>query len=98
MDFIADFKNHLKARYPLLLIQTSEEDRLFSDIRNVTKELNNSIYTWSAASGLCNAQGEIINDATMNLKNAIDICEQKAKNKENGLYCPQLSSGKSERI
>lgn len=86
MDFIADFKNHLKARYPLLLIQTSEEDRLFSDIRNVAKELNSSIYTWSAASGLCNAQGEIINDATMNLKSAIDICEQKAKNKENGLF------------
>jgi hypothetical protein len=33
MDFSTELKNYLKARYPLILIKSSEEDRLTADLQ-----------------------------------------------------------------
>lgn len=77
MKFVDELQNYLKARYPLILIKSTEEDRLTMDLKLVAKNMKHEIITWSIASGLKanNMQAEL---ATMDLKKAIDTCENLA--------------------
>jgi len=55
MKFNDDLTLFLKARYPILYINTIEEDRVEYIIRkNVKKNLNRSIYTWDFVDGYTN--------------------------------------------
>ena len=38
-EFISDLKTYIKARYPLLLIETDEEDRLIEDLEKLSLSL-----------------------------------------------------------
>lgn len=78
MKFIDELQNYLKARYPLILVKSTEEDRLTMDLKLVAKNMKHEIVTWSIASGLKaeNAQFEI---TTVDLKKAIDACENLAR-------------------
>lgn len=46
-EFIKDLKNYIKARYPLIFIETTEEDRLISDLKRISEELKYNLTTWS---------------------------------------------------
>ena len=78
MKFIDELQNYLKARYPLILVKSTEEDRLTMDLKLVAKNMKHEIVTWSIASGLKaeSAQFEI---TTVDLKKAIDACENLAR-------------------
>lgn len=52
MKFVDELQNYLKARYPLILIKSTEEDRLTMDLKLVAKTLGHDLITWSIASGL----------------------------------------------
>lgn len=52
MKFVDELQNYLKARYPLILIKSTEEDRLTMDLKLVAKILGHDLITWSIASGL----------------------------------------------
>jgi SpoVK/Ycf46/Vps4 family AAA+-type ATPase len=52
MSFIKEFKLLLKARYPILYVPTTEEERLEYSIRSCVKEIGSrSIYTWDFVDG-----------------------------------------------
>ena len=85
MDFTTELKNYLKARYPLILIKSSEEDRLTNDLKKVAKELKHRFITWSIASGLQH-DGQILDESSLELKRALDICEALAKKDEPVLF------------
>lgn len=42
MKFVDELQNYLKARYPLILIKSTEEDRLTMDLKLVAKTLGPS--------------------------------------------------------
>lgn len=65
MNHIEDLLElHLRAHFPLIYLQTHEEDRALASLRKVRatlalkKEL--ALFTWSESSGLCNANGQRI--------------------------------------
>lgn len=45
--------NYMKAAYPAIAIQSSEESRVQGDVIAAAKEAKKKIYTWSASEGLC---------------------------------------------
>jgi hypothetical protein len=53
MNFTKEFKLFLKARYPVLYISTTEEERLEYTIKSSIKEsnINRGIYTWDFIDG-----------------------------------------------
>jgi SpoVK/Ycf46/Vps4 family AAA+-type ATPase len=53
MDFIKEFKLLLKARYPLLYVPTTEEERLEYTIKSTLKDFssNRGVYTWDFIDG-----------------------------------------------
>ena len=53
MNFTKEFKLFLKARYPILYISTTEEERLEYTIKSAIKEsnINRVIYTWDFIDG-----------------------------------------------
>ncbi len=53
MNFTKEFKLFLKARYPILYISTTEEERLEYTIKSSVKEssINRGIYTWDFIDG-----------------------------------------------
>lgn len=79
MSFSDELKNYIKARYPLILIQTKEEDRLLSDINKIAKSIDHRIITWSSVSGLVGDKCSF-NDQyhTNDLEFAIKNCEENA--------------------
>ncbi|MBO7333165.1 MAG: AAA family ATPase [Alphaproteobacteria bacterium] len=64
-EFIKDLKNYIKARYPLIFIETTEEDRLIADLRRVGEELKYNLTTWSPV--------ESFECATYNLSKKNDV-------------------------
>lgn len=84
MDFITTLQNHLKARYPLILIQSVEEYRLLKDLSSVAKDMGYQLITWSIASGLHGEQQNFDKNQTILIEKAIDECEKLAKT--NGKY------------
>ncbi|MBR1776299.1 AAA family ATPase [bacterium] len=78
MKFVDELQNYLKARYPLILIKSTEEDRLSMDLREVAKSLKHDLVTWSIASGL-KSDNKQFDAGTVEPKKAIDICESLAK-------------------
>lgn len=78
MKFFEELQNYLKARYPLILIKSTEEDRLTMDLKQVAKSLNHDLVTWSIASGL-KSNNKQFEAGTVELKKAIDTCETIAK-------------------
>lgn len=50
---IADqLSNHIKARYPLLLLETHEEDRAIEIIEGVAKDQSKPLYVWTSTRGI----------------------------------------------
>ena len=78
MTFIDELQNYLKAHYPLILIKSSEEDRLIKDIQKVADILKWDLITWSIASGL-KAGNKQFDAGTVEPKKAIDTCESIAQ-------------------
>lgn len=78
MNFVKELQNYLKARYPLILIKSTEEDRLTMDLQEVAKSLKHDLITWSIASGL-KSDNKQFDIGTVEPKKAIDTCEEIAK-------------------
>lgn len=85
MDFTTELKNYLRARYPLILIKSSEEDRLTNDLQKVAKELKHQLITWSISSGL-QIDGRTLDEGSLEFKRAIDICENIARKDDPVLF------------
>jgi len=85
MKFVDELQNYLKARYPLILIKSNEEDRLTMDLKEVSKKLNHDLITWSIASGL-KSDNKQFDAGTVELKKAIDICENIAKSGKGTIF------------
>ncbi|WP_235872302.1 AAA family ATPase [Siminovitchia acidinfaciens] len=72
--------NLLKARFPYLYIQTWEEDRILSVIRNVAtnEELiktPRSLFTWRLTTGLVDSQGEIVSNSSNHQQQALQALD-----------------------
>ena len=78
MDFVHELQSYIKARYSLILVKTDEEDRLSTDLAKTANILDHRLITWSIASGL-KENDKPINEASVELRKAIDVCEDIAK-------------------
>lgn len=85
MKFTDELKNYLKARYPLILIKSTEEERLARDLSNTAKEMKYDFITWSIASGL-KSDNKQFDAGTVELRKAIDKCEEIAKSDKPSIF------------
>lgn len=97
MKFVDELQNYLKARYPLILIKSTEEDRLTMDLKLVAKILGHDLITWSIASGL-KSDNKQVDGRADTLLTAIDTCESIAKTEKPTIFVfydivPFISSG-----
>lgn len=80
MNFCDELTNYIKARYPLIFLQTTEESRLFDDIKKIAKSLNHYVVTWSSVDGVQGKGVEIGNqEYTLDIEIAIKACEKCAQ-------------------
>ena len=85
MKFVDELQNYLKARYPLILIKSTEEDRLTMDLKLVAKILGHDLITWSIASGL-KSDNKQVDGRADTLLTAIDTCESIAKTEKPTIF------------
>ena len=80
MEYRKHIINYIKARYALLVIESFEEERVLSEIQNIAKELNHTLYIWNSTQGVL-FNGNVIGEKTFDFKVALDFCEKKLKKK-----------------
>lgn len=102
MKFVDELQNYLKARYPLILIKSTEEDRLTMDLKLVAQTLGHDLITWSIASGL-KSDNKQFDIGTVEPKKAIDTCEGIAKTDKPTIFVfydivPVISSSQTGAI
>lgn len=81
--------NYLKARYPILAMESFEEERAIAELQKAAQEINHELYVWNSTSGVCQ-NGKEAGQKTNDLKAAIDFCENKAReqgNKSLFIFC-----------
>ena len=81
MQYKKELMNYLKARYALLVVESFEEERVIGEIGLIAKEINHTMYVWNSTEGVM-LNGSVIGEKTFDLKQAIDYCESKAKEKD----------------
>jgi len=97
MDRNRTIVNYLKARYPILAIESFEEERVILQVQKMAQEINHELYVWNSTEGVIQ-DGKGVGERTNDFRNAIDFCEKKAReanNKSLFVFCdasPYLSS------
>lgn len=51
-QFIEDLSAHVRARYPLIALNTGEEERALTALRTLSQARNSSLYVWSRTQGV----------------------------------------------
>lgn len=74
--------NYLKARYPILAIESFEEERAIVEIQKMAQEIHHELYVWNSTDGV-KQNGKEAGSKTNDLKAAIDFCENKAREQGN---------------
>lgn len=74
LEFIENLKNYIKARYPLIFIETTEEDRLIADLKKMGTELNCHVTMWSPVEHF-SCKTYQIDDEKSNLDFEDTVCE-----------------------
>ena len=74
--------NYLKARYPILAIESFEEERAIVEIQKMAQEIHHELYVWNSTDGV-KQNGKEAGTKTNDLKAAIDFCESKAREQGN---------------
>ena len=82
MDRKRPIINYLKARYPILAIESFEEERAIVEIQKMAQEINHELYVWNSTDGV-KQNGKEAGTKTNDLKAAIDFCESKAREQGN---------------
>ena len=62
--FCKELETLIRARYPLVYLLSSEEQRVETELRTVASRMNKRLYTWSLTTGLVEHIGQV-NSATM---------------------------------
>ena len=81
MEYKKTLTDYIKARYSLLVIESFEEERVVSELRQIAKEINHTLFVWNSTEGIT-LNGAVAGEKTNDLKLAIDFCETKAKEKD----------------
>lgn len=76
--------DYLKARYPILAIETPEEERVLEFVKGIADELGHEMYVWNCADGLM-YNDTPLGSKTADFRAAIDMCDSKAR--ESGHKC-----------
>ncbi len=82
MDRKRPIVNYLKARYPILAIESFEEERAIVEIQKMAQEIHHELYVWNSTDGV-KQNGKEAGTKTNDLKAAIDFCESKAREQGN---------------
>lgn len=82
MDRKRPIINYLKARYPILAIESFEEERAIVEIQKMAQEIHHELYVWNSTDGV-KQNGKEAGTKTNDLKAAIDFCESKAREQGN---------------
>ena len=69
--------NYLKARYPILAIESFEEERAIVEIQKMAQEIHHELYVWNSTDGV-KQNGKEAGTKTNDLKAAIDFCVSRA--------------------
>lgn len=72
--------DYIKARYAVLVIESSEEERVIAELQKLAGEINHELYTWNSSEGI-KQNGVVIDNKAVDFKAAIDSCEAKAAEK-----------------
>lgn len=80
MDIKKNIIDYLKARYAILVIESFEEERIILELQQIANSISHNLFVWNSTFGV-SYNGEVINDKAVDLKAAIDFCENKAKEK-----------------
>ena len=79
---------HLRAHFPVLCLQTFEEERVLVSLRQVRTAMSEKrpigLYIWSASTGLCDAEGNLVDGRT--LGDPLHALEQVFQGREEVIY------------
>lgn len=78
-SFAETLAAHIKARYAIIGIATHEDERCLEAVMNVAQQIGAEVYCWTHAKGVHQAYSQSIDGKTMDLKLAIDKCEEICK-------------------
>jgi ATP-dependent 26S proteasome regulatory subunit len=78
--FVDTLAAHVKARYALIGISTHEDERCLEAVAKVGQQIEAEVYCWTHAKGVHQAFSPAVDCKTMDLKIAIDRCEEICKN------------------
>lgn len=84
-----NISDYLKARYPILAIESFEEERVINEMMQVAKEIGHEVFVWNSTDGVTQ-NGKPVAGKAQDLKSAIDFCESKAHeqgNKSLFIFC-----------
>ena len=85
-EFISDLKTYIKARYPLLLIETDEEDRLIEDLEKLSTELDYNLITWNACTSFESQTYDLDDEDFSDFGSAIIKCNGLSRTGERFLF------------
>ena len=80
--FVDTLAAHVKARYALIGISTHEDERCLDAVIKVGSQIDADVYCWTHAKGIHQAFSPSLDCKTMDLKIAIDKCEEICKSVE----------------
>ena len=63
MNFRKDVSDHIRARYPILYLVSSEEDRVMAELLEIAKLARQDLWVWSVSDGLVDPKGNEVRDA-----------------------------------
>lgn len=76
-EFIKEAEYLIRARYSILYVYTSEEERAVEVFQNIGKDLNKRIITWTATKGLV-LDGKELDQKSTDFKTALAMAEELA--------------------
>jgi ATP-dependent 26S proteasome regulatory subunit len=81
-SFIDTLAAHIKARYAIIGIATHEDERCLEGVMKIGQQIGAEVYCWTHARGIHQACSLSVDSKTMDLKIAIDKCEDICKGTE----------------
>lgn len=81
MDFKSLIIDYIRARYAIIGIESFEEERVLSDLRQIARELNHELFVWNSTDGVT-YNGNRIGEQTFDFGAALSFCENRARERD----------------
>ena len=75
MNKMSEIETLIRARYPIIYVESYEEQRVIRQLNEIAVARNKQLILWSGTTGLINIEGDIVGDGTKDPLKALDFIE-----------------------